>query len=323
MKCSCLNTQCSFGETEYENITDKASLFKAVREKAAEEAALLDSIVRSYTDPASNPPPEPKSASAEEERRLPDLVFPVSLYTVRSTTDHLLEQKPGILAKRGVEGSWRKSTSVGWSVRVVGRSERGVVVSAQGVKSLEMYGEGDEDAVIYDEYDDGEDADLWREGAEGEEAWIWTCGVPMALPGELPRDRVLGVGQGGGERRRGGGLGGGPGGGGGCDARRHSANYYANPRAIETLIDFAYFHIPLSSDFVKFKVDTDEGYQVKGCVWRRGEYKARTYKWRDWAFRGAVGVQGLAKDDDDDDDDDDDEITFKTGKGVRLAKEKI
>eukprot|EP00518_Triparma_eleuthera_P006941 CAMPEP_0182472120 /NCGR_PEP_ID=MMETSP1319-20130603/21574_1 /TAXON_ID=172717 /ORGANISM="Bolidomonas pacifica, Strain RCC208" /LENGTH=202 /DNA_ID=CAMNT_0024672757 /DNA_START=145 /DNA_END=749 /DNA_ORIENTATION=- len=97
VKCSCLNTQCSFGETEYENITDKASLFKAVREKAAEEAALLDSIVRSYTDPASNPPPEPKSASAEEERRLPDLVFPVSLYTVRSTTDHLLEQKPGIL----------------------------------------------------------------------------------------------------------------------------------------------------------------------------------------------------------------------------------
>ena len=69
MKCSCSNTQCSYDTTTYKNIDTKAALFKAVRDRVAEEAALLESIVKSYTDPASNPPPPPASADEEEGRR--------------------------------------------------------------------------------------------------------------------------------------------------------------------------------------------------------------------------------------------------------------
>ena len=60
---------------------------------------------------------------------------------------------------------------------------------------------------------------------------------------------------------------------------------------------------------------------MKGCVWRRGEYSRRTYAWRDWAFRGSAGIHGL-KVGEGEEDDNDSVISFKPGKGVRIAGEK-
>lgn len=80
---------------------------------------------------------------------------------------------------------------------------------------------------------------------------------------------------------------------------------------------FKYFHAHASlNSLVKFKVKTVEGEEIKGCVWRRGEYKRREQVWRQWAYRGAVGVVGEGGEEEDEEED---EISFKPGKGMKLT----
>lgn len=131
-------------------------------------------------------------------------------------------------------------------------------------------------------YDEYDDG-LDEDVIEEGEVWSWTGGVSVPLPDNIENNTTV--------------------------------------RHVYTNGSFKYYHAPASSEgLVKFKLTTVENEEIKGCVWRRAEYKRQEQVWRKWAYRGAVGVHGEGQGGDDDDEDEDEEISFKPQKGVRVKK---
>ncbi|GMI17716.1 hypothetical protein TrLO_g1107 [Triparma laevis f. longispina] len=253
-------------------------LNELVQKDSKQKTDLFNSLVNCYLDPSSPPPPQSSNPKTQPKAKPPPThIPPLSLYTVRSSTQHLQNSLPGILAKRGVDSSWRKSTSLNLLISIIGRSKNSVVFVTKGVEGVEGY-EGGEEGDIYDDLEESLDWDVIEEGSE----WSWTGGVAVELPEGIENNKTV----------------------------RHVFSNGA----------FKYFHAHASvNSLVKFKVKTVEGEEIKGCVWRRGEYKRREQVWRQWAYRGAVGVVGEGGEEKDEEED---EISFKPSKGMKLTKQK-